>query len=322
MIEKLMNTGHLEVIFSTSTVAAGVNFPARTVVLVQSDRFNGREFLPLTSTELHQMIGRAGRRGKDNVGFALILPGHYQDPLLVHDLLHSPPESIVSQININFSMALNLLLSHNPEQIKDLLEMSFAAHLGKRAHQELETRWNRLKEEMHQLMPELSCEVGAIALIPRLMEKQRTLKNEMRRLKQLIHEAKKDHLLMPFLKPGRIFQYRGKSLYVLFETFVEGTEMMCAAQRLSGAIRMLGGQIKLKKILIKRISKVYDYRVDLPEDLSKRKLKELFAKIPFDQLQLVEPPTDLKIPEEDELKRAREELRHLLEEESPHLSAY
>lgn len=322
LIEKLMNAGHLEVIFSTSTVAAGVNFPARTVVLVQSDRFNGREFLPLTSTELHQMIGRAGRRGKDNVGFALILPGLYQDPLLIYDLLHSPPEPILSQININFSMAINLLLSHSPEQIKELLELSFAAFLEKRAHQELETRWNSLKEELHQLMPGLSCKVEEIALIPRLMEKQQALKNEIRRLKQLIHEAKKDHFLMPFLKPGRIFRYRGKGLYVLFETFVEGKEIMGAAQRLTGAIRVRGGRIKLKKILVRRISGVYDYRLDLPEDLSKGKLMELFAKIPVDQLPKVEPPEDFTIPEEEELRKTREELRQLLEEESPHLMAY
>ena len=74
LIEKMMVRGYLDAIFSTSTVAAGVNFPARTVVLVQSDRFDGREFSNLTATELHQMTGRAGRRGKDNIGFALVVP--------------------------------------------------------------------------------------------------------------------------------------------------------------------------------------------------------------------------------------------------------
>ncbi len=74
LIEKMMVLGHLEVIFSTSTVAAGVNFPARTVVLVQSDRFNGRTFVDMTATDLHQMTGRAGRRGMDNAGFTLVVP--------------------------------------------------------------------------------------------------------------------------------------------------------------------------------------------------------------------------------------------------------
>ncbi len=128
LVEQMMNKGLLEAIFSTSTVAAGVNFPARTVVLVQSDRFNGHEFVDLTATEFHQMIGRAGRRGKDNIGFILIFPGVHQDPYLIHRLWNSPPEPITSQIYINFSMTLNLLLSHNPEDIKELLERSFARH--------------------------------------------------------------------------------------------------------------------------------------------------------------------------------------------------
>ncbi len=127
LIEKIMREGYMEAIFSTSTVAAGVNFPARTVVLVQSDRFNGHEFVNLTATDLHQMIGRAGRRGKDRIGFTLVVSGTYQDPRLIHRLWHSPPEPILSQIHINFSMTLNLLLSHTPLKVKDLLDRSFAA---------------------------------------------------------------------------------------------------------------------------------------------------------------------------------------------------
>jgi superfamily II RNA helicase len=126
MIENLMKKGDLEAIFSTSTVAAGVNFPARTVVLSQSDRFNGREFVPLSATDLLQMTGRAGRRGMDEVGFVTILPGPYQDIPLIFDLLHSSPEPIDSQIQLTFSMVLNLLLSHRPEEIRGLLSRSFA----------------------------------------------------------------------------------------------------------------------------------------------------------------------------------------------------
>ena len=126
LIEKMMVKGCLEAIFSTSTVAAGVNFPARTVVLVQSDRYNGHEFVDLTATDFHQMIGRAGRRGKDNIGFTLVIPGRHQDPQLIYDLQRSYSEPLFSQIHINFSMTLNLLLSHRPPEVKDLLGRSFS----------------------------------------------------------------------------------------------------------------------------------------------------------------------------------------------------
>jgi superfamily II RNA helicase len=124
-----MTEGLLEAVFATSTVAAGVNFPARTVVFLNSDRFNGREFLPLSPTEFHQMTGRAGRRGKDHIGFALAIPGKFMDVRFIGKLINSPPSDVVSQIKINFSMVLNLLLSHTPEQIEELLEKSFAAFL-------------------------------------------------------------------------------------------------------------------------------------------------------------------------------------------------
>jgi superfamily II RNA helicase len=127
LIEKLMSMGYLDVIFSTSTVAAGVNFPARTVALVQSDRFNGREFVDMSATDIHQMTGRAGRRGMDNVGFALILPERHMKVNLVKELLMSQPEPLQSRIHINFSMTLNLLLSHDPGGVRKLLGMSLAA---------------------------------------------------------------------------------------------------------------------------------------------------------------------------------------------------
>ncbi len=126
VIETLMTEGFLDAVFATSTVAAGVNFPARTIVFLNSDRFNGTEFMPLTPTEFHQMTGRAGRRGMDRIGFALAVPGKFLDIPYVARLFDMPPSDVDSQIRINFSMVLNLLLSHTPDQVEDLLKLSFA----------------------------------------------------------------------------------------------------------------------------------------------------------------------------------------------------
>ncbi|NOX33798.1 MAG: DEAD/DEAH box helicase [Deltaproteobacteria bacterium] len=128
VVEQLMSQGFLDAMFATSTVAAGVNFPARSVVILNSDRFNGVEFIPLTPGEFQQMSGRAGRRGMDNIGFSIILPGKFMDLKYIAGLNNTPPSDIDSQITINFSMVLNLLLSHTPDQIKMLLEKSFASH--------------------------------------------------------------------------------------------------------------------------------------------------------------------------------------------------
>jgi ATP-dependent RNA helicase HelY len=133
MLERLMTEGLLDAVFATTTVAAGVNFPARTVVFLNSDRFNGSQFLPMDATEFHQMTGRAGRRGMDKIGFALLLPNKFMDVRLMARLLHSTASDVVSQIRINFSMVLNLLLSHSPDQIKALFRRSFATYLMQKA---------------------------------------------------------------------------------------------------------------------------------------------------------------------------------------------
>ena len=128
LVETMMKRGHLRAIFATSTVAAGVNFPARTIILFNSDLFNGREFNPLKGTEFHQMTGRAGRRGQDNIGFLLVVPGRFMDIDHIRRLLYKKPEDIISQIKNDFSMVLNLLLSQTPEDIRNIFKNSFAMY--------------------------------------------------------------------------------------------------------------------------------------------------------------------------------------------------
>jgi superfamily II RNA helicase len=158
VLEKLMNEGYLDAIFSTSTVAAGVNFPARTVVLVQSDRFNGREFVSLSASDLHQATGRAGRRGKDKIGFAVIAHGPFLNPHLIDELFSNKPEPIESQITINFSMALNLLLSQSPDDIRELVKASFAAYQRLPALQRLEASATRVIDKVLQQMKGAGCQ--------------------------------------------------------------------------------------------------------------------------------------------------------------------
>jgi superfamily II RNA helicase len=127
LVEELMSRGLLTAIFSTSTVSAGVNFPARTVVIPQSDRFNGMNFSDLTATELAQMTGRAGRRGRDLIGFAVILPGPYMNLKLMNALFNSPPNPILSRLDVSFSMVLNLIQIFKADDIKYLLSRSLYA---------------------------------------------------------------------------------------------------------------------------------------------------------------------------------------------------
>ena len=135
-VETMMKQGHLDAIFATSTVAAGVNYPARTIVLFNSDLYNGNAFAPLNGTEFHQMSGRAGRRGVDKIGFLMLVPGRFMDMEHVRDRLFGGAEDVQSRIRSDFPMVLNLLLSQTPEDIRHILERSFAVFQQERRSRE------------------------------------------------------------------------------------------------------------------------------------------------------------------------------------------
>ncbi|HVS83094.1 MAG TPA: hypothetical protein VHE60_15305 [Pyrinomonadaceae bacterium] len=127
VIEKMMSAGLLDAIFATATVAAGVDFPARTVVLTVADKRTGSGWRSLTASELQQMTGRAGRRGKDHVGFIVAAPGVHQDPQRIAELLSAPPDPLESQFRATYTTLLNLLDAFgNFGQVRDIAERSFA----------------------------------------------------------------------------------------------------------------------------------------------------------------------------------------------------
>jgi ATP-dependent RNA helicase HelY len=127
VIEKLMSAGLLDAIFATATVAAGVDFPARTVVLTVADARTGSGWRQLSASELQQMTGRAGRRGRDHVGFVVVAPGLHQDPQRIAELLKAQPDPLVSQFRATYTTLLNLLDAFgNFAQVRAIAEKSFA----------------------------------------------------------------------------------------------------------------------------------------------------------------------------------------------------
>ncbi|MCA1623799.1 MAG: hypothetical protein LC778_08340 [Acidobacteria bacterium] len=126
-IEKMMQQGLLSAIFATSTVAAGVDFPARTVVISNADTRGNDGWRPLQASELQQMTGRAGRRGKDNVGFVVLAPSNFQNPPQIAQLLKSPPDDLQSKFRATYTSLLNLLDAFGGfAQVREIAEKSFA----------------------------------------------------------------------------------------------------------------------------------------------------------------------------------------------------
>jgi len=150
LIEKMMSAGLLNAIFATSTVAAGVDFPARTVVLSNADARGNEGWRPLKASELQQMTGRAGRRGKDNVGFVVLAPGQFQNPRKIAELLKAPPEPLESQFRATYTSLLNLLDAFGAfAPVREIAEKSFAFRSTR--HQ-----IDRLEQKRESIVGELS----------------------------------------------------------------------------------------------------------------------------------------------------------------------
>ena len=305
LVENFMNKGYLDAIFSTSTVAAGVNFPARTVVLVQSDRYNGHEFADLTATDLHQMTGRAGRRGKDNIGFALLLPGIHQDPQFIFELKDSPPEPVMSQIHINFSMTLNLLLSHRPEEIKILLDHSFASFQEKKSGDLVKKTWARRLEMLNEVLPLARCGAKDPYEIMEYIQKRAEWQRDLRRLARDLRGQKIVEAYRVFLTRGRLFLHMNKNIYVVFDTYKDNERLICISQNILKRVRLRKNKLNLKKVAFSQIKDLFDYEVDVPQDVSRNQLQDILSRIPLGKLDIL----DLHIPEEVTGTEALDELK-------------
>lgn len=310
LIERMMNKGYLEAIFSTSTVAAGVNFPARTVALFQSDRYNGREFADLTATDLHQMIGRAGRRGKDNIGFAVIIPGVHQDPQLIYELSDSPPEPVLSQIRINFSMTLNLLLSHTPPEVKNLLDLSFATFQQARSDPYILRQWNEMLNLVKRAVPQAACDRDDPYEITANIERRRELERESGRHSGRDKNKKLVKLLKPYLTPGRLFRHRDNAVYVLISTYMYHGRLICSAQNVAERLRFKRGRIRFKKVPINKIRHIYDRTIHIPEDNKEDEFNRLLGSLDVSSLEVVDTGPETS-EDEEKIRDAEERMSRL-----------
>lgn len=132
LLEDLMTKGLLRLLIATGTVAAGVDFPARSVVVTSHSKRGSDGFQTLSASEFQQMSGRAGRRGKDVVGFCFVAPGPYCDARVIAEISVKPPEPLKSAYFAAPATVLNLLKFRNVDDLRFTVERSLAAFLDKK----------------------------------------------------------------------------------------------------------------------------------------------------------------------------------------------
>jgi superfamily II RNA helicase len=131
LLEELMSRGMLRLLVATGTVAAGVDFPARTAVVTAHSRRGSEGFSVLSPAEFQQMAGRAGRRGKDAVGVCIITPSRFSDARVLLEVSKRPPEPLRSQYFAAPSTVLNLLKYRNVDDLQYTVERSLGSFLDR-----------------------------------------------------------------------------------------------------------------------------------------------------------------------------------------------
>ncbi|MGH3634745.1 MAG: DEAD/DEAH box helicase, partial [Mycobacterium sp.] len=132
-VEELFTAGLIQAVFATETLALGINMPARTVVLERLVKFNGEQHVSLTPGEYTQLTGRAGRRGIDVEGHAVVIWHPDIEPAEVAGLASTRTFPLRSSFAPSYNMTINLVHRMGPEQAHQLLEQSFAQYQADRS---------------------------------------------------------------------------------------------------------------------------------------------------------------------------------------------
>ena len=132
-VEELFTAGLVKAVFATETLALGINMPARTVVLERLVKYNGEEHAQLTPGEYTQLTGRAGRRGIDIEGHAVVLWHPDIEPAEVAGLASTRTFPLRSSFAPSYNMTINLVHQMGPTQAHKLLERSFAQYQADRS---------------------------------------------------------------------------------------------------------------------------------------------------------------------------------------------
>jgi ATP-dependent RNA helicase HelY len=160
IVEALFQRGLLKAVFATETLALGINMPAKSVVLERLVKWNGETHVDLTPGEYTQLTGRAGRRGIDVEGHAVVLWQQGLDPQVLAGLASTRTYPLRSSFQPSYNMAVNLVSRLGHHAAREVLETSFAQFQADRAVVGLATELRRVEEGLDGYRDAMQCHLG------------------------------------------------------------------------------------------------------------------------------------------------------------------
>jgi ATP-dependent RNA helicase HelY len=209
LVENLYAEGLLKIVFATETLALGINMPARTVVLEKLDKFNGESHQDITPGEYTQLTGRAGRRGIDVEGHAVVVWQPGMDPRQVAGLASKRTYPLNSSFSPSYNMAVNLTAQFGRRRARTILESSFAQFQADRGVVGLARDVTKREASLAGYEESMSCHLGSFAeyyeLRRRLNEQQKdqAKARSRQRRKEVVR-------LLSALEPGDVIEVGGR----------------------------------------------------------------------------------------------------------------
>jgi ATP-dependent RNA helicase HelY len=169
-VEECFVRGLVKAVFATETLALGINMPARTVVLERLVKWNGEAHVDVTPGEYTQLTGRAGRRGIDVEGHAVVVWAPGMDPSVVAGLASTRTYPLKSSFRPSYNMAVNLVSSFGRANARELLASSFAQFQADRSVVGLARAAARHERDAERWAAEMHSEGGDVAGYARLRQ--------------------------------------------------------------------------------------------------------------------------------------------------------
>jgi len=208
VVEELFAAGLVRAVFATETLSLGINMPARTVVIEKLDKWNGETHANLTAGEYTQLTGRAGRRGIDVEGHAVVLWQPGMDPGAVAGLASTRTYPLNSSFRPSYNMAVNLTGWAGRARASALLESSFAQFQADRGVSGLARQVRKNRQAMAELTAKMTCDKGDFAEYADLRALLSERENDLSRARASSRRAEAAKSLS-LLRPGDIIRVPG-----------------------------------------------------------------------------------------------------------------
>ena len=269
-VETLFAQGLVKVVFATETLALGINMPARTVVLEKLVKWDGSGHAAITAGEYTQLTGRAGRRGIDVEGHAVVLYASGLDPVALAGLASRRTYPLRSAFRPTYNMAVNLIATTGWERAREVLETSFAQFQADRGVVGLARQARSHTEALSGYAEAMSCHLGDFGEYMDLRRQIGDLEAELSRSRS---RAQRDAVAetLAALRRGDVIQVpsgRRAGYAVVLEPPTSGLDGGSVTVLTDGGQvrRLVGGEVPYGTRAVTRVKIRKDFSARRPKD--------------------------------------------------------